>query len=152
MNQTICTLPLRRPEAELHHTGSVPAAQHAPLVGLAGSDLSQRFRWWRGVSGQRYMFSVFRLPPEHCGAGAAGAVSRLDPIPRYDQAVVLAVACGSEGERRILYMGETGTLPDVVFCGEAMDQALCQGANEIHVHLLTEDAAARRIMLSDLKG
>jgi hypothetical protein len=152
MNEIVCTLPLRRTASASHRADGAPAARPAPLVGLAGSDLSPRFRWWRGVTGRRYMFSVFRLPPERCGSAPADATARLDHVPRYDQAVVLAVACEAEEERRVVYMGETGTLPDVVFGGEALHQALRQGADEIHIHVLTEDAAGRRAMLSDLQG
>ena len=62
--------------------GSMRRNADAPLVGLEGSDLSARFRHWRGASGRRYLFSVFPLR----------SISASEGCPRYREAVILAVA------------------------------------------------------------
>lgn len=116
-------------------------AQHAPLRSLAGSDLARRFQWWHGLSGRRYLVSIFSI----AGAG-------LDACPRYDAAVVLAVRREADGRCHILCADETGCLPDLFFESAGFRAALAQGANEIHVHLLAEEAEARRVILSDLEA
>ena len=116
------------------------AASAAPLAGLAGTDLSRRFRHWRGASGRRYLFSVFPL-----GEPAPG-----EDAPRFADAVVMAVGRDAAGAPRILALDETGPLPDLFYAGAAFRAALSRGAHEIHVHLLAEGPAARAAVLCDL--
>ncbi len=120
--------------------GGGPTSGDAPLAGLAGSALSGRFRHWRGASGQRYLFSVFPLDP----TGSA------DDLPRFEDAVVLAVSRHDDGARHILAADETGVLPDLFFASAGFRHAVAGGANEIHVHLLTERAPERAAMIRDL--
>ncbi len=124
---------------------SVPktrSSTDAALIGLEGSDLSDRFRHWRGLSGQRYLFSVFSLR----------SFTAIESCPRYGEAVVLAVARGEGGARRILWAGQTGSLPELVFDGDVMRDALARGANEVHMHLLAKDQVARETMIRDIAG
>ncbi len=116
-----------------------PCGIDAPLAGLAGSDLSRRFRHWRGAGGRRYLFSVFPLDRPDA----------VDDMPRFADAVVLAVHRHGE-QRRILALDETGGLPDLFYFSTGFREAVAAGANEIHVHLLTEDPTARAAMLRDL--
>ncbi len=116
-------------------------AVHAPLAGLAGTDLSRRFCYWRGSSGRRYLFSVFPLGQGRCA----------DRCPRFEQAVVVAVAHRRDGDRQILFIGETGRHPDLFFEGGRLHRAIAAGANEIHVHLLAEDVRARAAIVRDLQ-
>ncbi len=115
-------------------------ALNAPLVGLVGSDLSRRFRHWKGVSGRRYLFSIFPLQRS----------ASIDEAPRFHDAVVLAVLRDKAGERRILVADETGALPDLFYGSAQFRGAVAAGANEIHVHLLTEDPRERAALLQDL--
>ena len=117
-------------------------ASNEPLVGLVGSDLSRRFRHWNGVSGRRYLFSIFPLPRP----------SSIDEAPRFHDAVVLGVVRDSAGERRILVADETGALPDLFYGSSQFRAAVAAGANEIHVHLLTDDPRGRAALLRDLEG
>ncbi len=119
---------------------SGPAA-HAPLAGLAGTDLSRRFCYWRGTSGQRYLFSVFRL----------GSRKVEDRCPGFERAIVLAVAHRHDGEREIVSAGETGSEPQTYFESRGLQDAITAGANEIHVHLLTRDLDGRVAILRDLE-
>ena len=116
-------------------------AIHAPLAGLAGTDLSRRFCYWRGASGHRYLFSVFRL----------GSRKVEDRCPGFERAIVLAVAHGQNGEREIVCAGETGSEPQAYFESRGLQDAIAAGANEIHVHLLTRDLEARTAILRDLE-
>ena len=118
------------------------STSNQPLVGLVGSDLSRRFLHWRGVSGRRYLFSIF---PLH-------RATSIDEAPRFHDAVVLAVLRDAAGERRILMADETGALPDLFYASAQLRTAVAAGANEIHVHLLAEDNLGRAALLRDLDG
>ena len=113
-----------------------------PLAGLAGSPLSGRFRHWCGLSGTRYLFSTFPLPSE----------AALDDVPRYAETVVLAVRRHEDGARTILMALDTGTVPDLIFEGRTMRDAVAAGANEVHMHLLTEDGPRRHAIVEDFGG
>ena len=115
-------------------------ASASAVAGLAGSVLAGRFRHWRGSDGRRHLFSVFPI-----GSGDA-----LDEVPRFEDAVVLAVARDAGGGRQILLADETGPLPDLFFAGAGLGRAIAAGANEVHVHLLTDSAAGRAALLRDL--
>lgn len=128
--------------SEFRTDAPVAPEADAPLAALRGSDLSRRFRHWRGMSGRRYLFSVFPL----------GADRSVDRCPRFDAAVVLAVKRGPDDGREILYLDQTGTVPDLLFDGTQLKAAIAAGANEIHVHLLTDCAEARLAILCDLAG
>ncbi|MGI3903298.1 MAG: hypothetical protein ACRYGP_13395 [Janthinobacterium lividum] len=116
------------------------AASAAPLAGLAGSDLSRRFRHWRGASGKRHLFSVFPL-----GAPLPG-----EDAPRFADAVVMAVGRDGGGVPRILALDETGPLPDLFYESARFRDAVAAGAEEIHVHLLADSAPARAAVMHDL--
>jgi hypothetical protein len=116
------------------------AASAAPLAGLAGTDLSRRFRHWRGASGKRHLFSVFPLGMPLPGEDA----------PRFAEAVIMAVGRDAAGVPCILALDETGPLPDLFYDSARFRAAVAAGAEEIHVHLLAESAEARRAVLRDL--
>jgi hypothetical protein len=116
------------------------AVSGAPLAGLAGTDLSRRFRHWRGASGRRHLFSVFPVG-EPVGEEA----------PRFSDAVVMAVGRDAAGTPRILALHETGPLPDLFYDSAPFRSAMARGAEEIHVHLLAEGPAARAAVLRDLE-
>ena len=117
-------------------------ALNQPLIGLVGSDLSRRFLHWRGVSGRRYLFSIFPLQ----------RAASIDDAPRFHDAVVLAVVRDAAGDRRILVADETGALPDLFYASAELRGAVAAGANEIHVHLLAESVDGRAALLRDLDG
>ncbi len=121
------------------------AASAAPLAGLAGTELSRRFRHWRGASGRRHLFSVFPL-------GSAGGPTPGDDAPRFADAVVMAVGRDAEGIPRIFALDETGPFPDLFYGGSLFRAALAEGADEVHVHLLADGPAARSAVLRDLEA
>lgn len=118
------------------------AASAAQLAGLAGSDLARRFRHWRGAGGRRHLFSVFPV-----GEPAPG-----EDAPRFADAVVLAVGRDATGECRILAMDDTGPMPDAFYDSARFRAAVAAGADEIHVHLLTDTPAGRAALLRDLES
>src|SRR5450631_4092943 len=66
--------------------------ESAPLSFLAGERLGARYRFWRGASGRRFMFSVYTS----------------DACPAYDRAVLVGAAVEPDGARRILFIADTG--------------------------------------------
>lgn len=118
------------------------AASAVPLAGLAGTDLARRFRHWRGASGKRHLFSVFPVGEPTPGEDA----------PRFADAVVLAVGRDAAGERRILALDDTGPEPDLFYESARFRAAVAAGADEIHVHLLTDTPAGRAALLRDLES
>ncbi len=116
------------------------AVSAAPLAGLAGTDLSRRFRHWRGASGKRHLFSVFPVGTPLPGEDA----------PRFADAVVMAVGRDACGVPCILALDETGPLPDLFYDSARFRAAVTAGAEEIHVHLLADTATARAAVMHDL--
>ncbi len=109
-----------------------PAARvrmsEAPLESLAGCPLAENFHSWLGKSGRRYICSDFA------------------------DAVVMAVARGPDGSRRIVSacQCEPGANP---YAREAFRiEALAGSAVEWHVHLLAMEAAERHAMIADIEA
>lgn len=115
--------------------------RHVAASGLAGSLLADRFCFWRGHSGRRYVFSVYKADPK---GGFAG-------MPRYADAVVIAVQRSDTGARRIVRLGETGGLPELTIDSHG-GFAASGTADELHVHLLASGVAERAAVLDDLGG
>ncbi|HLH12176.1 MAG TPA: hypothetical protein VKV77_09910 [Methylovirgula sp.] len=123
-----------------------PAARvrmsEAPLESLAGCPLAENFHSWLGKSGRRYICSVFPVDPAEFDAG----------LPDFADAVVMAVARGPDGSRRIVSacQCEPGANP---YAREAFRiEALAGSAVEWHVHLLAMEAAERHAMIADIEA
>ncbi len=110
----------------------------APLAGLSSSTLSDRFRSWRGRSGRRYVFSVFRLE------------SGLERLPVDAEAVVIAVLHEVDGTRRKLWVAETGDDPHHFFRSDRLRSLAARPDVELHLHLLAVTASDRRAIVDDL--
>ena len=115
------------------------ASRPSSLAGLSGSGLSDRFCFWRGRSGRRYVFSIYRT-------GDTGGAA----VPSYSEAVMIAARRGSDGGRSILRVGRTGALPGLVMRVPERDERFDEGADELHFHLLAGDDAEREAIVSDL--
>ena len=104
-----------------------PAAAIAPR-------LKSRFHFWAGRSSRRHVFTVYG-PHE---------------VPDFTHAVVLAVHRQGES-RKILWSGiSTGALG---LCAmEGLYEAIAVGADEIHVHLLPDEAEACTVVVRDFSG
>jgi hypothetical protein len=102
------------------------SAGPAPHDRLAG-----RYRFWRGASGRRAVFSAYAL----------------DRVPAYAGAVVIAVRRGDRGEEPV-WIGAVETQAEA----DALPGLLAGLADMVHVHLLTATPVARRALVDDLAG
>jgi hypothetical protein len=108
----------------------------APLACLAGGALARHFHAWHGVSGRRYVFSVF---------SADGP-----DLPDFEGALLIAASVDATGRRRIIDIGETGRLPQLALSGAFVARAREAGARELHFHLSAKTAEARQAVIRDL--
>jgi hypothetical protein len=119
----------------------VSVKANAPLGCLSDGALASRFHAWRGLSGQRYVFTVYPVDHKDMSAG----------LPDLGNAVVIAVAFDGRRERIRVAIFEAGWDGGrLARRGEAVDAALAAGAREWHVHLLAASAEARRGVIRDL--
>ena len=124
------------PEAAPPTAPSLPEPDAEPLAALADEALSPRFCAWRGASGRRYIASVY--PASAC--------------PAYCDAVLIAVAAGADGRRRILAVADTGVFPEPVVARLAATFTPLADRLEFHLHLLAATPAERRAALDDLSA
>jgi hypothetical protein len=117
----------------VNHERTAPRAANQPLAALADASFAQRFRHWRGASGRRYIFSVY------------------DPLacPSYDNAVLIGAARDENDEVRIVWVADTGALPDIALA-RAKEETAVFGASEFHIHLLATTRAERLALIEDL--
>jgi hypothetical protein len=106
----------------------------APLAALAGDALAARFRSWRGASGRRYVFSLYR-PPD---------------CPPYGDAVMIVATVSAAGERTAVFIADTGCFPEIVLTNAAEKWMKLEARLEFHIHLLANSAAERRALIADL--
>lgn len=100
----------------------------APLS-LTDVGLVSRFHGWRGISGRRYLTTVYPAAAAPNFAGAVVILARVEP----------------DGTRVAMFVGRA---PDVA-AGLA-SLAAARGATEAHVHLIAETDAERRAVEGDL--
>lgn len=93
------------------------------------SGLGERFWYWRGASGQRYIHSIYR--PDLC-----------PPVP----GAVFVVVQSRGGSRRAVAAGRF----DAEGAMTAPNSAGAHLEEEIHVHLLARDEEGARHVLRDL--
>jgi hypothetical protein len=104
------------------------------LAALEGMPISSRFCSWVGLSGQRYVFSVY--PASEC--------------PAFRDAVLLAVVRDMTGQRRVVSVRETGPFPEpVVETAQRELRAFGPGL-EFHLHLLATSPLERAATVADL--
>ena len=95
----------------------------------------ERFQYWIGQSGRRYIFSIYS--PQNC-----------PPLPG---AVYLAVRREADGSRTARALGRFPAFWDAGN-GHAAALARNAGADEIHVHLLAESDDEAEAVICDLKA
>ena len=105
-----------------------------PLSGTLPEDsgLGERFWYWRGASGRRYIHSIYR--PELCPP-VAGAVF-----------VIVSLAGGMRRAKRV------GRFPSDAASANAAPWTELPGEEEIHVHLLAREEEAAEEVLEDLRA
>jgi hypothetical protein len=108
----------------------------APAPAGAAWEGAVRFHFWRGASGRRYLHTVY-------------ALIECPPLPKANYILVRREA---DGGLTALHVG----------CGESdaptlnlaciRQRAAVLGANEVHVHLLPDSDAQRRLVTCDLRA
>ena len=104
------------------------------LAALAGLPFSARFCSWTGLSGRRYVFSVY--PASNC--------------PAFCHAVLLAAVRDGPRRLRIVSVRDTGVFPEPVVARAQREFRACGPGLEFHLHLLPQCPADRAATIADL--
>ncbi len=104
------------------------------LAALAGTSISSRFCSWIGLSGRRYIFSVYQAAD----------------CPAFRDAVLLAAIRDMTGQRRVVSVWETGAFPEPVLAKAQRELSAFGPGVEFHLHLLTTSSSERRATVADL--
>ena len=104
------------------------------LAALAGMPLASRFCSWIGLSGQRYVFSVY--PASTC--------------PAFCDAILLTAVRDMLGQRRVVSVHETGAFPEPVVAKAQRELRAFGPGVEFHLHLLAGSLAERAATVADL--
>ncbi|AHB47591.1 hypothetical protein W911_02875 [Hyphomicrobium nitrativorans NL23] len=105
-----------------------------PLGGDIGH--ADRFHFWSGASGQRYVHSVYSLLE----------------CPEVPVANFLLVRRDGSGHREVLAIGRLRHGSSSLNLAEIRLRGARLGANEVHVHLLAPSAEERRAVELDLRA
>src|SRR5580658_3801617 len=104
------------------------------LAALAGTPLAPRFCSWSGLSGRRYVFSVY--PASDC--------------PAFCDAVLLTAVLDDAGRLRVLSVCDTGAFPEPVVARAERELRAYGPGLEFHLHLLASSRADRAAAVADL--
>lgn len=104
------------------------------LAALAGTRFSSRFFAWAGLSGRRYVFSVYPAPT----------------CPAYCDAVMLAALRDGSGRRRVVSVRDTGAFPESVVARAVHELREFGSGLELHLHLLACSPEEREATIADL--
>ena len=104
------------------------------LAALDGMPISSRFCSWVGLSGRRYVFSVY--PASTC--------------PAFCDAILLAAVRDMTGQRRVVLVRETGAFPEPIVAEIQRELRVFGPGLEFHLYLLTAWASERVAAVADL--
>ena len=104
------------------------------LAALDGMPISSRFCSWVGLSGRRYVFSVY--PASSC--------------PAFCDAILLAAVRDMTGQRRIVLVRETGAFPEPVVAEIQRELRAFGPGLEFHLHLRASSPTERAAAVADL--
>ena len=108
--------------------GEAPAVETEP-------ELAERFHFWTGGSGRRYVHTVYSLlecPPMSSGN-------------------YILVRRDSQGRRTALSIGRSCHDAPTLNLAEIRQRGAELGANEVHVHLLASSATQSELVADDLR-
>lgn len=108
----------------------------ATVVQPGAPGLADRFHFWSGASGRRYVHTVYSLL--ECPAIPAGNY--------------ILIHRDAEGRRLVLAVGRVGHSATSLNLAEIRRRGAALGANEVHVHLLAPNAKLSRFIESDLRA
>ena len=110
-----------------------PASADLTRVAVAPSPTLQ---FWRGVSGRRYVHTVFEL------------IS----CPRLPACTYVLVRRDAKGARQALRIGTVSAEAWSLNLAEIRHRAAQLGANEVHAHLIAADTTGRARVVQDLQA
>lgn len=102
----------------------------------AAAELMQRFQFWTGASGRRYVHTIYTL---------------LD-CPALSAANYILVRRDDEGQRAIVEIGYLKANAPSLNLADIRQRGATMGANEVHVHLLAESPREALRIEFDLKS
>ena len=105
-----------------------------PIMTEKQPDLMQRFRFWTGASGRRYVHTIYTL--RDC--------------PELSSGNFILVRREHDGQRTILNIGRLGGNAPTLNLAEIRQRGATLGANEVHVHLLAESSRDSQTIEFDL--
>lgn len=97
---------------------------------------TQRFQFWRGASGERYIHTLYGLIE----------------CPEVPRATYMLVRRDAAGRRRVLFIGRASNDAPSLNLAEIRQRGAQLGANEVHVHFVAESERQRNIVEFDLKA
>jgi hypothetical protein len=107
-----------------------------PALVCAEASFDQAFHYWRGASGRRYLHTVYTLIG----------------CPALPQANYILVRRHDDGSRRALLFGQTKDDAITLNLAHLRHEGAKLGANEVHIHLLTESGEDRDHVEADLNA
>jgi hypothetical protein len=119
--------------AEVRENRSRPAAEMTLIE--ATPDVRERFHFWCGASGQRYVHTIY--PLVDCPA-----------LPASNYILVKREA---SGKRTVLSIGRVANSAPSLNLAELRQRGAELGANEVHVHLLAGTAKQAKLVEFDLR-
>jgi hypothetical protein len=117
---------------KLHSARQVVAAGR--VASRATIDLHQRFLFWHGASGGRYVHTVYGLAE----------------CPELGPANYILVRSLADGRRKALRIGRVTHEAPALNLAEIRRFGAELGADEVHVHLLARDATEAKVIEFDL--
>lgn len=108
----------------------------ARLITPPAADNGSAFQFWTGVSGARYVHSVYHL----------------FECPPVEAANYVLVKRHEGGQRTVLAIGRAVNAAASLNLAEIRQRASQLGANEVHVHLLAQGQDDSRRIEADLRG
>lgn len=116
--------------------GSAPIPANEPALVCREVQVTQPYHYWRGASGLRYLHTVFPL---------------ID-CPLMSKVNYILVQCDRDGTRRPLDIGQTVSDADSLNLAHLRRRAALLGANEIHIHFMSETVDERATVEADLSA
>ena len=109
-------------------SGSRPAS-------MADLEIGHEFHYWRGASGRRYLHSAY--PLTEC--------------PEIPAANYVLVRRNDDGRRQALFAGRTRSEAGSLNLAFIRQTAARLGANEVHIHVMTDNLQERQAVERDLR-
>lgn len=123
-------------EFRTRRTAAAPQPLEEPARLEGAPDLSQRFHFWTGASGRRYVHTVYSLI--ECPALPTGNY--------------ILVKRAADGRRSVLSIGSVGHDAASLNLAEIRQRGAELGADEVHVHLLAQSTKLSKLVEFDLKN